>query len=89
MSVKVFDKGTRKRLYVDRDRAARTLPPNIVEVFDDNGKIQAKVCGAQVRGFGPFVMCWSGNNTEAPAVWVETYAQAVVLLAEDMPLPQT
>lgn len=85
--MKVFGAGMRKKLYVDTDRAARSIPPNIVEVLDNAGVVQAKVCGAQICGDGPFVVCWSGMRSGS--VWVETHGAVTVLLAEDMPLPQT
>ena len=81
----ILPEGTMRRLYVNRVNAGKLLPPIVVQDMTTGEKINAKAVkgltqGEQIAGGVGFEFKWTGNNTDAPALWVETALELEVTL---------
>lgn len=82
---RTLPEGIKKRLYVNRVNAAKLQPPIIVELMETGERIHGKnvvalTQGEQIAGGIGFEFKWSGNNTDAPALWIETELELEVTL---------
>lgn len=78
MAVITLQRGVRRKLFVDRKAAARLEPPIVVE--EPNG---TRYYARNIEGWSrdsnwpepTFEFKWSGNNEDAPVLWIETEAE--------------